>query len=241
MGRLSAEREAHDRPVHREERQLERAKSDLYWLGTYILGYSWSPSKQIGMTRDFHWPLCQRMDSLREHPRVLTLTARGHLKTTIFTVALAIQEILRDPDITILVCHAVEEEAQKILSEITDHFRGNHKLRKLRPEIMPAPNSKKWWGASDMTVRRTKFSRQATVMAKGAGSELTGAHVDLIFLDDVIARRTIENSELPKIASWYRNTALPVLNPSGRIRAVGTRWHQTTFGASFWPIRPGIA
>jgi hypothetical protein len=57
--------------------------------------------------------------------------------------------------------------------------------------------------------------------------------VDLILLDDIIGRRTLEDNALPKIAAWYRNTVLPVLNNGGRIRAVGTRWHTDDLWGKF--------
>jgi hypothetical protein len=205
-------------------RRLRRAQTDLYYLCDEILGYRWSASAQQGLT-ETHRTLCSRMDSLRDHPRVGTFLPRTKLKTTVFTIGLAIQEILRNPDVTEMVNHAVEEEAEKIVAEITEHFKSNDELRKLRPEIMPNPRSKAWWGSGRMSVKRTRYNRQPTVMGKGAGSEITGAHVDVEFWDDIAGRRALENSEFPKIKSWLQNTALPVLNNNGRIRAVGTRWH----------------
>jgi hypothetical protein len=177
------------------------------------------------------------MDGLREHPRVGNFWPRWHLKTTILTIGLAVQEILRNPDITILICHAVDEEVEKMISEIVNHFRANERLRALRPEIMPARNAVRWFKTNQLTVRREKFSRQPTVLGRGAGAEITGAHVDLILLDDIIGRRTIEDSALPKIASWYRNTVVPVLNPGGRIRVVGTRWHTDDIYGTFLDSR----
>lgn len=217
---------------------LRKAQNDLFHLGADVLGYRWNASKQQGMTEGFHGPLCARMDRLRKHPRILTLAPRRTLKTTVFTIALAVQEILRDPDVTILIPHAVEEEAQKIVAEITEHFKTNKTLRALRPDIMPNPNAKLWWGSGRMTVRRKRFSRQPTVLGVGAGSEITGAHCDLILPDDIIGRRTIENSELPKVLSWWQNTVLPVLNNEGRIRAVGTRWHPDDIWGVFL-VSPG--
>lgn len=226
---MAAARAARD--IERQKR-LRRAQTDLYYLCEKVLHYGWSDTAQQGLT-ETHKTLCRRMDRLREHPRVGTFLPRTKLKTTVFTIGLAIQEILRNPDITILITHAVEEEAEKIVSEITEHFKSNDDLRKLRPEIMPNPRSKAWWGSGRMRVKSEKFNRQPTVMAKGAGSEITGAHCDLILPDDIVGRRTIENSELPKIKSWWQNTILPVLNNAGRIRAVGTRWHPDDIWGEF--------
>jgi hypothetical protein len=205
--------------------ELKKCQTDLFYLCSEVLDYKWNPEKQQGMTEAFHGPMCERMDRLREHPRILTLAPRKHLKTTVFTIGLAVQEILRDPDITILVPHAVEEEAIKIVAEVTDHFKSNKRLRLLEPSIMPATNGKWWYGSGRMSVRRVRFSRQPTMMACGAGSEIGGAHCSLILPDDIIGRRTIENSEMPKIKSWWQNTIIHVLDNNGRIRAVGTRWH----------------
>ncbi len=205
--------------------ELKKCQDDLYFLCSEVLDYKWNPSKQQGMTEAFHGPLCERMDRLRDHPRILTLAPRKHLKTTVFTIGLAVQEILRDANVTILIPHAVEEEAVKIVAEITDHFKANKRLRALEPSMMPATNGKWWYGSGRMRLRTTKYSRQPTVMGCGAGSEIGGAHCDIILPDDIIGRRTIENSEMPKIASWWQNTAVHVLNNDGRVRAVGTRWH----------------
>ena len=213
--------------------ELKRCQTDLYYLCSEVLNYKWNPEKQQGVTEAFHGPLCARMDRLVGHPRVLTLAPRRTLKTTVFTIGLAVLEILRDPDVTIMIPHAVEDEAQKIVAEITDHFRNNERLRKLEPSMMPQTRGKWWFGAGKMTVRRGSYKRQPTVMGVGAGSEITGAHVDVILPDDIIGRRTIENSELPKIHAWWQNTALPVLNNNGRVRAVGTRWHPDDIWATF--------
>lgn len=207
------------------KRELYRCQTDLYFLCSEVLGYKWNPQKQQGLTEKFHGPLCERADRLKDHPRVFTAAHRGSLKTTVFTIGGTIQDILRDPNTTTLIPHAVEEEAVKIVAEITDHFKSNKRLRNLEPSIMPATNGKWWYGSGRMRLRTEKYSRQPTVMGVGAGSEITGAHVDVIRPDDIIGRRTIENSELTKVHSWWQNTALPVLNPMGRVSAVGTRWH----------------
>ena len=221
--------------------ELKKCQDDLYYLCSEVLNYKWNPEKQQGMTEAFHGPMCERMDRLRDHPRILTLAPRKHLKTTVFTIGLAVQEILRDPDITILIPHAVEDEAIKIVAEITDHFKSNKRIRALEPSIMPATNGKWWYGSGKMTLRRAKYSRQATVQACGAGSEIGGAHCGLILPDDIIGRRTIENSEMPKIKAWWQNTIIHVLDNSGRIRAVGTRWHpddiwQDFIDSGYWDV-----
>ena len=245
---MSANRSAAVRKDRARQRELRRAQTDLYFLATK-LGYEWTPEEQQGMTADFHGPLCKRMDLLREHPRVGNFFQRKGLKSTIFTIVLAVQEILRDPDITIMVNHAVESEAEALLQEVGEHFKSNEWLRSLDPvgvypadffieekrgkpyRIMPLASNKKFLKTGSFIVRRaghkTTTKRQPTMRAKGAGAEITGAHVDLIMLDDIIGQQTMEESTgMSRIRNWWRRTVLNVLNTMGRVRLVGTRWDE---------------
>ena len=238
------------------KRDLRRAQNDLYYVA-YKLGYGWSPPEQQGLTREFHGPMCERMDSLRDHPRVGTFCQRKGLKSTVFSICLAVQEILRDPDITIMVNHAVEEEAEAILQEVGEHFRSNEWLRSLDPvgkypvgyfipekvgkpyRIMPLASNRKFLKSGSFTVRRAGHKpttkRQPTMRAKGAGAEITGAHVDLILLDDIIGLKTLEESTgMSRIRSWWKRTALNVLNTMGRVRLVGTRWDEYDVYSDFF-------
>ena len=224
-------------------RQLRRAQNDLYYLACK-LGYAWTPSQQQGVTAEYHGPLCKRLDGLRDHPRVGTLAHRKGLKSTVYTICLAVQEILRDPDVTMMGAHAVEGEIQKIVAETGDHFLNNKWLRSLDPigvypeghelagqEYNVCPRGlfrKRFNTASGFTVSRAGHKpttrRQKTFFGKGSGSETTGAHVDIFFLDDIIGEKTIEDGLMPKVRNWYKLTVLNVLNTNGKIRLVGTRY-----------------
>ena len=196
---------------------LELAKTSLWYLCTEVLHYD-------RFTEEFHRPMLDEMDSERgKVRRVLDLWPRGHYKTTV-EIGQIIQDILWDPNVSILVCHAVDDEVQKIVQEVGTHFLKNKDLRALMPKIMPHKNNKRFLKMNQFTVNRTKYDRQPTLLGKSTNSEVTGAHCDLIYVDDIIGRNTIEDSGLPKVKSWFRTTVLPVLNPGGSIRGKGTRW-----------------
>ena len=237
----------------KRRREIHRAQTDLYYVSVK-LGYAWSPEEQQGVTPELHGPLCERMDRLRDHPRVGTFAPRKSLKSTVLDICLCVQEILRDPDITIMINHAVEEEAENLCQEIADLFFKNEWLRSLDPIVFPKdhptdpgmefrimPNKhrvKQFKKAASFYVRRPgrkpTTKRQPTIRAKGAGSEVTGAHCDLIILDDIIGRNTLEDaSGMSRIRSWYKKTALNVLNSTGRIRLVGTRWDENDIYSDF--------
>jgi len=209
------------------ESELQRCCRDLFYLGSVYLGYSYltrTPKEEAFHRENLRWWDEQKA---RGAPFVLFMSERGGLKTT-YQIIDAAQDILRDQNASILFCHAVEEEAQKVVSELGTHFLKNDAFRRLRPEIMPGKAAKRFLSASEFTVRRTEYDRQPTAQAKGAGAEITGAHVKTsIRLDDIIGRRDIEDSQIPKKKSWYRNTVLPVRMMGCRIVVTGTHWDET--------------
>ena len=208
------------------DRDLGRCKADLWFLCYDILGYR-------DLSTSFHKPMMRDMDLDRRNGVEMSqdLWPRGHFKSTIVTVGQTIQDILIDPDDTILICHAVDDEVKKLVEEIGQHFLSNPELRRIAPGFAPKPRkdgtAPKWLLANKFTVlNRTKYNRQATVFGKSAGAEITGVHVNRFKLDDICGRNTIEDSGLPKLHGWVSNTLANVLNPGGKIRHVATRWHE---------------
>ena len=171
----------------------------------------------------------------------LDLWPRGHYKTTIL-IGRVVQDILCDPDVTIFICHAVEDEVKNIVEEVGEHFKSNLDLRRVVPHIVYNSRKKDFLKALQFTVKRDKYSRQPTVRGASAASEITGAHCDRIYLDDIVGRKTIADSGLPKIKSWFQSTVMPVLNPGGTICVTGTCWdikdpYQEWRKDSDWKVR----
>ena len=198
---------------------MHKAQRNLFWLATEILGYKL-------LSETFHREICDDMDRMRREGvrRQMELWPRGHYKTTI-QIARIVQDLLWNPDETIFVCHAVEDEVTKIVGEAGTHFLKNKELRGLRPEMMPAVNDRRFLKALQFTVKRNDYTqRQPSVQGKSTGAEITGAHCNRVYLDDIVGRNTIADSGLPRVKSWFRSTVMPVLNPGGTILVTGTRW-----------------
>ena len=199
--------------------RLHKAQRNLFWLATEILGYKL-------LSETFHREICDDMDRMRREGvrRQMELWPRGHYKTTI-QIARIIQDLLWDADETIFVCHAVEDEVGKIVQEAGSHLLKNAELRALKPEMMPAKTDRRFLKALQFTVKRPDYmQRQPSVQGKSTGSEITGAHCNRVYLDDIVGRNTIADSGLPRVKSWFRSTVMPVLNPGGTILVTGTRW-----------------
>lgn len=69
--------------------------------------------------------------------RELWLLPRDHFKTTILTIGHAIQQILRDPNVSILIVSAKDEHAMLMSEEIRKQFVFNSDLRTLFPDHCP--------------------------------------------------------------------------------------------------------
>ena len=230
---------ARDQEAYHKLRRLERCKRSSWHLAVNYLGYKWSPQMNKGLTTRVHKPIMDWYDRHREDPFLGLWMARTRHKTTM-VVTWLIQEMLIDPCSSHYYFHAVDELAEEFLVEVSSHLLKNKKLRDLDPvgvddegkryKIFPHTLSKRWSKAQSLTINRHRTfgagTRAPTIRAKGAGSEVTGAHIDgRAFLDDIISRKTIENSELTKIQRWTQNTVFPVVD-SNRIMCTGTPWSE---------------
>ena len=219
--------------IHRERDRtadLGRAQSDLYWLATEKLGYD-------KLTPTFHKPMMDEMDRERRRrgqirrgilPRgtcgrdMLDLWAREHFKTTV-RISQAAQDILCDPNVTIIFCHAVDDEACRTVQELANHFLKNKRFRALRPEIMPPENDKRFYAAGAFTLKNRRFDRAATVRAVGVNTTIRGLHVDIAYLDDIITLQTILDSQMGRTKRWVQSEVRSVVKADGWINASGTR------------------
>src|SRR3990167_5054847 len=81
----------------------------------------------------------------------LILMPRGHLKSSVVTIALSVQEILKNPDTSILLCNAILGNAQKFLSEIKEYLSPKTDLQKLYGKFDTV-----LWNQSEVTISQRK-------------------------------------------------------------------------------------
>lgn len=220
--------------------RLRRAQTDLYWLGVQ-LGRGWNPDASgqdapfpgKGLTPELHKPVCDWIMKRKARSLVGIWMPRWHHKTELAIIEI-IQDILRNPCVTLGYFHAVDQLAEQVVAEVANHLQTNKFLRSLEPigrnedgkpyNILPAPNAKRWSKANEFTlVKRHRHSRFPTLFGRGQTAEITGLHMNKAFLDDVIGEKTLENSQLPAVKRWFERTIVPVVDDAV-IRVYGTRW-----------------
>ena len=71
------------------------------------------------------------------------------------------------------------------------------------------------------------FSNGSSIIAKSAGSKLTGRKVDWLIIDDAHAGRAEAESRLQRrrVVEWYFADCVTRLSKSAKVFIIGTRWH----------------
>jgi len=166
----------------------------------------------------------------------LDLWSREHYKSTIITFAGAIQEILRDPEITIGIFSHTKPVARKFWSQIKTELELNENLKRAFPDVLyqnPAKDSIKWSEEKGIVVKRKTNPKEATLEAHGlVDGQPTGAHFKLRIYDDVVTRESVTTPDqiAKTTAAWELSDNLGMAG--GRKWHIGTRYHfGDTYGA----------
>lgn len=192
-----------------------RGLEDAVYLGREILGF-----KDLSDT--FHKDIerqLNRPDTLG-FPFDLILVPRGHLKTTFITITWVIQQILKNPDIRILITNAVQENAEQMLDEIKQCMR--------KPRFVELYGTLKGnvWHEKEINVRgRTRIDKTHTIEIGSPERTKTSQHYDIIVADDLVSRDNIKSVDGKYGMYLYWQDLIDLLEtPGGRLITIGTRW-----------------
>lgn len=162
----------------------------------------------------------------------LDLWAREHYKSTTITYAGIIQEILRDPEITIGIFSHTKPTARKFLLQIKQEFESNLELIQLFPDVLweaPARQAPKWSEEKGIVVQRNGNPKEATLEAHGlVDGQPTGSHFQLLVYDDVVTLESVGTPEqvTKTTNAWSLSDNLGARGKDGKIRKwhIGTRY-----------------
>jgi predicted phage terminase large subunit-like protein len=159
----------------------------------------------------------------------LDLWAREHYKSTIITFALNIQDILRNPDITIGIFSHTRPIAKAFLRQIKQEFERNDRLKRWFPDILyadPHKDSPKWSEDEGIVVKRRGNPKEATVEAWGVvDGQPTSKHFDILDFDDVVVPASVSTPEMMAKTTASLELAFNLGKRGGKRRFVGTRYH----------------
>lgn len=165
----------------------------------------------------------------RQPDNMLDLWGREMYKSTIITFAGSIQEILRNPEITIAIFSHTKDIARKFLRQIKFELESNVTLQRAFPDILfanPKKEAQRWAEDTGLIVKRKSNPKEATLESWGlVDGQPTSAHFMLRIYDDVVTRESVTTpDQINKTTdAWELSDNLGAVG--GRKWHVGTRYH----------------
>jgi len=212
--------------IEAEHGQAGRAwlgRNDRYYMLTMLL-------HRMDALHPWLYARCREVEANPDG--YLDLWAREHYKSTIITYAGAIQEVARDPEITIGIFSHTKPVARKFLNQIKKELEENKELQLTYPDVFysdPKRQSPQWSEEKGLIVIRSTNPKEATLEAHGlVDGQPTGAHFALRIYDDVVTLESINTPEQVQktTTAWELSDNLGARGADGRLRAwhVGTRY-----------------
>lgn len=188
-----------------------KSRRSLHYLCCIILGYR-------DVTWDVHGEIMENLQKFKggndvvdgrgqvtytpevplwelQGPRnTLILYPRGHLKTSIITIAHCIQWIINYPNIRILISTATGDQCKKMLNEIKSHFQFNKQFRYYFPDFCPLAKKAADFGSQEeFTIpNRTIHRKEPTVSTCSVGKVIAGAHYEVIKNSDLVDKENVK-------------------------------------------------
>jgi len=164
---------------------------------------------------------------LTAHPRALVELPRDHGKS-VQVCARLLWELGRNPGLRIRVVCASEALAVERGRFIRDAIRSNQRLRLVFPYLRPGVP----WEAVRFTVRRPGNVLGPSVASIGVGAATTGARADLLVCDDIVDVRSLHSrGDRERVAAYFHENLVNLLEPNGRLWCLFTPWHSDDLNA----------
>ena len=191
-------------------------KESLFYFAKNILGYD-------ALDYNPHREVCQFAQEIvgRDHYG-LDLEPRGSFKTTVFSQALPIWLLVKNPNLRILLNSAVLQNSIDNLRVIKSQFETNEKLRFLFGDFVGS-----YWTTEEATVgKRTKVTlRDPSLRCASVERVQTGPHYDVIIADDLVSDQNSMTPDGRNNVINHFKLLFSLLDPGGIIMVVGTRWN----------------
>ena len=165
---------------------------DRYFLLTQVL------HRYDLLEHEWYFERCREVEAAPDG--YLDLWFRGGGKSSIITFGGVIQEILRDPELTVgIFSHTSSIAKSSFLAPIKREFEHNNELKSLFPHIFyvnPQEQAPSWSIDGGIIVKRVGNPKEATVEAHGiVDGQPTSKHFKLIVNDDVVTEKSVGTPE----------------------------------------------
>jgi hypothetical protein len=196
---------------------LELCRNDDNAFCEYVLrdDESGEPVEQNAFHVELH-------DALTSKRRVVVMSHPESGKTSQL-IGRVLRALGRNPNLRVMLLYASEDAAKKTLGAIKRYIEESEALHSVFPALTRGPI----WQDDAITVARTAFSKDPSVVAVGYNSRrIQGSRVDLLVIDDLLdANVTATESQRKKLAKWVKNTVFTRLTANAMVAFLTNAWH----------------
>jgi predicted phage terminase large subunit-like protein len=159
----------------------------------------------------------------------IDLWAREHGKSSIITFGLTIQDILKNPEVTIGIFSHTRPIAKAFLRQIMRELESNQTLLAAFPDILwtDTRQAPKWSEDDGIIVKRKSNPKESTVEAWGlVDGQPTSKHYKILLYDDIVVKDSVSTPDMiNKTMTALEQSYNLGVTPGGVRRFAGTRWH----------------
>jgi predicted phage terminase large subunit-like protein len=164
---------------------------------------------------------------LGRYPRALIELPRDHGKSVQICIRI-LWELGRNPDLRVRVVCASEALAIERGRFIRNAIANNPRLRLVFPHLRPGVP----WEAVRFAVRRRGQVIGPSLASIGVGAATTGARADLLVCDDIVDVRALQSrADRERVAAYFHENLVNLLEPDGRLWCLFTPWHSNDLNA----------
>lgn len=198
----------------------ELGRQDRFFLLTHLLN-------RVDAIHPWIYDRCREVEQASDG--YLDLWSREHYKSTIITFAGSIQEILKDPNITIGIFSHTRPIAKAFLRQVKIELESNKTLLAVYPDVIwenPYKDAPVWSEESGIVVKRTSNPKEATMEAWGlVDGQPTSKHYKLRIYNDVVTRESVTTAEqIQKTTEGWELSQ----NLASTGENTGRQWHEGT-------------
>jgi len=155
----------------------------------------------------------------------IIIAPRGHGKTSV-VLPYIIWRLGRNPDLRVKIVCADDPTAIKRLKAIKKTIEHNPRVRDVFPEL--EPDKATGWTDHSIFVQRSIIDIEPSVEAKGIGSSITGARVDLLIADDIVSLQNaiLKPAGRKKVIDSWDNDWMNLVHDDSQIIYICTLYHR---------------
>ena len=210
-------------------------ESSTFETARILCGYNEINYPKMYPSEVFHKRALDRIDGLFKDGcrRFVVMWPRDHLKTSVLTIGFNIRMICCDAEYRSFVMHKSATHAENMIGAMQSILM-SQEFRHYYPEIVPnnwlrtkVQNGKfPRWNQAEIEVCRRRFHLQANFTAMGIETTIEGGHVNAVFGDDLVDRRTSSSPILMERACDFVENVYPLLTDEADdlVMFVGTYW-----------------